>query len=186
MPDHPNENTGGRKVVMWSRYGWVDVDRVGAESLPPGRFIAATVPLDDPLHIIGVCIPYRDYRNRESKKYQRQSSWQGNRAYLTALRDEILTRERFQRRTIIIGDFNLHIPPRRYPGPRHAINALREATFAGRTIVTETVTVDDKPLVDHIVLTPDLTATHIEAISRFDDDGTELSDHPTLVMRVRV
>lgn len=47
-----------RKVALWSRWPWTDVDPVGHPDLPPGRFVAATTstPIGD-LRGVGVCIP---------------------------------------------------------------------------------------------------------------------------------
>lgn len=48
-----------RKVMMWSRSPWRDVDEVGDPDMPAGRFVAATTetPVGD-LRVIGVCIPW--------------------------------------------------------------------------------------------------------------------------------
>ena len=61
-----HEDRGARKVVLWSRFGWTDVDRTGSESLPEGRFVRATTTFTGTdLTVVGMCIPYRDYRTRE-------------------------------------------------------------------------------------------------------------------------
>ena len=41
-----HEDRGARKVVLWSRFGWTDVDRTGSESLPKGRFVSCHHDID--------------------------------------------------------------------------------------------------------------------------------------------
>ena len=62
------ENRGGRKVVLWSRYGWNNVDTIGSPDMPPGRFVKATTCAgNEEWTIIGMCIPYAHYRNHEKR-----------------------------------------------------------------------------------------------------------------------
>ena len=189
-PNHRVESVGGRKVVMWSRYGWQHVDNIGSDMLPPGRFLAATVPLPDaePLHIIGVCIPYRSYRS-DSRYWtgdDHHSVWEGSRRFMEGLEQHVLTNERYATRTVILGDFNLQIPPEHYPSTTHWINDYREAAFAGRDIITAGLKEDGKPLIDHVALTPDLGAVSVETFSRYAEDGSRYSDHPAIVVQLEV
>ncbi len=74
------ENRGARKVVLWSRFGWKNIDTIGTDKLPEGRFVCATTECDGSLiNFIGMCIPYRGYRKR---------NWQGACEYMDALRDQ--------------------------------------------------------------------------------------------------
>jgi hypothetical protein len=58
------ENRGARKVVLWSRFGWSNVNTFGRPNMPPGRFIKATASPDyEQWTIIGMRIPYAHYRN---------------------------------------------------------------------------------------------------------------------------
>ena len=48
---------GRRKVVLWSREPWEQVDRVGHAELPPGRFVAGrTMTAARMVDVIGVCV----------------------------------------------------------------------------------------------------------------------------------
>ena len=177
-----HEDRGARKVVLWSRYGWTDIDSNGSNSLPEGRFVCATTTFEGTdLIFIGMCIPYRDYRTKETIwGDKRKDRWQGACEYLDILREDILTRARFQQRSILLGDFNLQIPPRGYPGKRSVVNQKREATFSGWTIPTEGACEDltlDRPFIDHVAFSPDIQTRRPQFFSRFDSDGTELSDH---------
>ena len=52
------EERGARKVVLWSRFGWSNIDTRGAPNMPPGRFIKATTVVGyEQWTIVGMCIP---------------------------------------------------------------------------------------------------------------------------------
>ena len=176
------EERGARKVVLWSRFGWTDVDKEGAENLPEGRFVHATTTVEGTaLSIVGMCIPYHGYRTDEKHwGLEKKNTWEGACEYLDVLRKDILGREDLQRKSILLGDFNLQIPPRGYPGKSSKVNQKREATFSGWTIPTAGNFDNpalDKPFIDHIALSPDTRSGPPQFFSRFDTDGTQLSDH---------
>lgn len=106
---------------------------------------------------------------------------------MDALREDILPDNRFGQRTILVGDFNLQIPPHNYPWANELVNQKREATFAGWHIPTagnfDGFTLD-KRFIDHIALTQDCNVRSMQFISRFDRDGTTLSDHNGVVIDV--
>ncbi len=183
------ERGGARKVVLWSRTGWSDVDRIGSPNLPEGRFISATTKSDGKdWHIVGMCIPYFGYRiKKEIWGNEALSPWQGANMYLEALRSEVLRRDRFLRRTILLGDFNLHIPPGKSSRQPKAVSQLCEMTFADWMIPTAGEIEDpalDKRFIDHIALTADITVESMRFISRFAEDGTRLSDHNGVCIKI--
>ena len=183
------ERRGARKVVMWSRYGWSDVETLGSPCMPPGRFIKATTVADDEQWtIVGMCIPYHAYRAQESWGDQRKTKWQGAREYLDALRQDVLPALRKRERVILIGDFNLQIPPYRYPSKSSAVNQKRKETFDGWNIATAGELNDpalDRRFIDHVALSADIKPETTRYFSRFDADGTELSDHNGVFMDIR-
>jgi len=182
LSEWKDEARGARKVVLWSRFGWRDVDKRGAESLPVGRFInAITTFKGADLNFVAMCIPYDRYRTNEKRwGTEKKSRWEGACEYLDILREDILLRPSFQHKTILLGDFNLQIPPRGYPSKDSIVNHKREATFSGWTIATTGVYADpalDKAFIDHIALSRDIRSRPPKFFSRFDTDGTPLSDH---------
>ncbi len=127
-----HERLGARKVLLRSKSHWYDVDNFGSPHLPEGRFVSAITEFDGvPIAVVGMCIPFHSYRNHESWAEQRKGIWQAACEYLDVLRDEILTRKRYAKHTILIGDYNLQIPPASYPYPSMEVNWKREATFSG-------------------------------------------------------
>ena len=184
------EERGGRKVVLWSRFGWSNVDTLGSPDMPPGRFVKAATSADyEQWTIIGMCIPYAHYRNHAKWGNQRKSFWGGACEYLDALREEALPRlsEEFlpyskePRRTILLGDFNMQIPPFNYPYKRSEVNQKRKATFDGWLIPTAGIS---RHFIDHIALSSELRVSSLQYISRFDSDDSQLSDHSGVVIDV--
>ena len=182
------EKSGARKVVLWSRNAWRGIDTIGSPALPEGRFLSAKTNIcGKEWHIVGICIPWHGYRNYASQGEQRMKNWQGACQYLDALRNEILPRAGFRDRTIMLGDFNLQIPPKTYPRPNTPVNQKREATFAGWSIPTTGEKDDsalDKRFIDHIALTPEVRIQSLRFVSRFAADGTRLSDHNGVFIEV--
>ena len=174
------EDRGARKVLLWSRNGWTDVDRVGSPHLPPGRFVSASTVVDGAQwKIVGMCIPHDGYRG---------NAWQGACEYIEVLRREVMADQSYQWRTIFLGDFNLQIPPKNYPYPGQDVNRIREETFRGLSIPTAGDT-DDPALggrrfIDHIAFTPDIRLRDRRFFSRFSDEGAELSDHNGVCIEV--
>lgn len=189
LSEWKDEARGARKVVLWSRFGWADVDMKGSENLPEGRFVRATTTFEGTdLTFIGMCIPYRAYRTNKTRwQARKKDAWDGACEYLDALRSDILMRPGRRRRTILLGDFNLEIPPKGYPGKNSQVNQKRKATFCGWTIPTAGVWDDpalDINFKDHIALSPDIRAHPPQFFGRFDTDGTELSDHNGVCIEV--
>ncbi|MFT7553569.1 MAG: hypothetical protein ACI9BV_003905 [Rhodothermales bacterium] len=57
-----------RKVLLWSRSPWRDVDNFGSEGLPAGRFIAGTTDSSiGEVRVLGICIPWRDAHVRNGR-----------------------------------------------------------------------------------------------------------------------
>ena len=181
LSDWKHEGRGARKVVLWSRFGWKNIDTIGSDALPEGRFICASTECDGAIvNFIGMCIPYHGYRNHQRWHERRKRYWQGACEYLDSLRVDILPQSRFQKQTILLGDFNLQIPPHRYPGKNTDVNRKREATFDGWSIPTAGEWNDpalDRRFIDHVAHTPDLKARSMHFFSRIAADGSELSDH---------
>ncbi len=183
------ERLGARKVVLWNaHYPWYDIDQVGSPGLPEGRFVSAKMKWAG-LEIIvaGMCIPYRNYRNNQSWGEKRKAIWQGAIEYLDALREDVLPQDRYRTHAILIGDFNLQIPPSTYPHPSSEVNQKREQTFADWQIPTalEPMLYDiGKPLIDHIALSPDFEVGILRVINQYSTHILSLSDHNGVVIEV--
>ena len=58
-----------RKVVLWSREPWREVDDVGLDLMPPGRLVAGVTQTSlGNVTVVGVCIPWFGSRTEARRK----------------------------------------------------------------------------------------------------------------------
>ena len=167
-----------RKVVLWSRESWDEVDDLGSALLPPGRFVSGVTNTScGEVTVIGVCIPYRDARVRWTNDGIRRKPWQDHREYLARLR-EVLERTA-SKRLVVLGDFNQQVGQSGY-APERLRDLLRDAIPSHITIATAALGFGGRRVIDHIALSKDLSASSLRMISRFHERG-KLSDHHGVV-----
>lgn len=100
-----------RKVLLWSRSPWAQVDQLGEPDLPPGRFVAGrTDTCAGPLLCIGVCIPWA--AAHVSTGQRNRQRWEDHLTFLSGLKRFI---EKQETPFVIMGDFNQAIPRRTAP-----------------------------------------------------------------------
>lgn len=64
--DYGYSNSGERrKVLLWSKHPWSDIDTFGDDALPPGRFASG---ITCGIRFIGVCIPWKDAHVKTAKR----------------------------------------------------------------------------------------------------------------------
>lgn len=163
---------GRRKVLLWSKMPWEQVDPLGHEALPPGRFIAGrTATPAGEISIIGICIPWEEAHFRTGRR--NRARWEDHLAYLAAL-DPVLNGK--NSKTLVIGDFNQRVPRKRTPAN---VYAVLEQAILRRLILATTGPIQplDRLAIDHVAHTHDLEATHVEGISDRGPAGEKLSDH---------
>lgn len=162
-----------RKVMLWSRSPWLDVDEVGSASLPPGRFVAGTTDTALGLvRFVGVCIPWRDAH--VSSGQRNRSPWQDHLTYCRhlpgALASSVIGR------TVLLGDFNQRIP--RHRQPTHVYAALVDALGSRFEVATAGAILGAPGLtIDHLAATGDLHPAEVTYLSPVDKFGKAMSDH---------
>ena len=165
---------GRRKVLLWSRAAWSDVDTLGSPLLPPGRFVGGTTstPLGT-IRFIGVCIPWRDAHVRTGHRNRRP--WDDHLAYLHGL--ALLLRQLDPASPVVLlGDFNQRIP--RVRQPSHLFDALIEALGPDFRLATESPIVNAPgPSIDHLAVCGPLVSVSTEFVDNLDASGTQMSDH---------
>ena len=164
-----------RKVLLWSKQPWQQVDDLGLASLPPGRFVSGVTqtPLGA-ITVVGICIPWWGCRTEAYRGANRKARWQDHEAYLDGL-PSILA-QLPPERLIVMGDFNQIIGPRaRAPKPLQT--KLAEAFPPGLPIVTADHAFHDRKTIDHIALSDDLATEALHTISNVQEEGKRLSDH---------
>lgn len=160
-----------RRVVMWSKEPWTDVDTIGHPDFPIGRFVTGVTDSSiGPVRVVGVCIPW--HMSNVQYGDQNRKPWEDHLRYLELL-PGVLTA--YDEPVIVAGDFNQCIPRVPY-GNRAAAEAM--ATTFGPLDVVTAGEVDgvDKPLIDHIALGPGLSAERVWAWPN-DAGGVRMSDH---------
>lgn len=175
-PDYGYERTEGkRKVSLWSAEPWEEVDTVGDESIPTGRFVSG---VSHDIRFVGVCIPWKDAHVRSGRKDR--SAWEDHITYLKGLK-KIVSRYSEQKHPVcILGDYNQRIP-RKYQ-PEHVLQLLND--IIGEGFNTETSRIhdsEDKQLIDHISASPELKISVSEIHPKVTSNGIELSDHVGIV-----
>ena len=171
-PDYGYPHDGGRrKVILWSKQPWTDVDTIGNDEMPSGRFVSG---ITAGVRFIGVCIPWRDAHVKTGRKDR--TCWADHLAYCSGL-ERVLARYSTDRTpTCVVGDYNQRIP--RAGQPINVAKALVDAIPADFVIATEgQKDAEGADLIDHFVVSPDLSISITQIVPRFSQDGTRLSDH---------
>ena len=166
QPDYGYKIRRGRKVVLWSANPWQQVDDLGDQLLPPGRFVSGQTETSiGPIRVIGVCIPW--FGSRAGSGIGR---WQDHADYLAGLGPLI---DRYpDQPLILVGDFNQQIAPGYAPA-----NMLAKLKAATKQLTIETAGLKhgDRLAIDHIA-TAELRAEKLQTIDNYQDDK-RLSDH---------
>ncbi len=167
---YPN-NGERRKVILWSKQPWTNIDTIGDNEMPSGRFVSGVT---SGVRFVGVCIPWRDAHVKTGRRDR--ICWEDHLAYCRGL-ERVLARYSTDRTPVcVVGDFNQRIP--RVGQPINVAQALADAIPADFMIATEGLKdAEGADLIDHFVVSPDLSTSITQIVPRFSLDGTRLSDH---------
>jgi endonuclease/exonuclease/phosphatase family metal-dependent hydrolase len=157
-----------RKVMAWSRTPWrrIDIATPGASN---GRLVVAATTVESEYTIVGVCIPWAAAHVSTGRADRRR--WDEHVEFCDVLGD-VLDRLRARGPIVVAGDFNQTVP--RHRQPIYVWEAL-QAALGGLKIATDRERAS-LPLIDHIALGADASATEVRAWSNVVD-GQRLSDH---------
>jgi len=162
-----------RKVLLWSRQPWADVDDFGSAALPAGRFITGSTETSvGRVKVIGVCIPYGMANVQFGTKASRP--WQDHEQYLDGLSELLAVAPPVP--TIVLGDFNQSLAGRSSV-PQHLREKLRCTLPCDMTIATAQLNCNGKSAIDHIAINDNLAPESTAAISHMRQDTKPLSDH---------
>ena len=167
---YPNEGER-RKVVLWSKHPWTDVDMKGDDGMPTGRFVSGTT---GGIRFVGVCIPWRDVHVNTGRRDRKP--WEDHLSYCDGLGRVLAGHAERETPTCVLGDYNQRIP--RVSQPENVAKALADAIPASFRIATEGMKdAEGHNLIDHFAVSPGLSIFITRIIPRFAGDGTKLSDH---------
>ena len=171
---------GRRKVVLWSKKPWKQVESVGIDAMPPGRFVSGVTETSlGAVTVIGVCIPWFGSRTEAKRKSNRKMRWEDHEQYIAGL-TKVLG-ERSASRMVVMGDFN-QIVGQGSHAPVNLRSALWTAFSPRMTIATAGLTLEGRGSIDHIALSKDLAAESVDVISNIHDER-KLSDHFGVVVQ---
>ena len=148
---------GRRKVILWSKNEWTDIDKLGSKDIPSGRFISGVT---SGIRIIGLCIPWRFAHVSTGRKYRKP--WEDHLSFIQNLSFS-------NQKTIILGDFNQNIPKKNQP--EKVFSSLSNMIDGFNLLTTNMGLI-------HIVISTDLIAESIEKIAtknNSDHDGINCS-----------
>jgi endonuclease/exonuclease/phosphatase family metal-dependent hydrolase len=166
-----SHNGTRRKVILWSKTPWSDVDIVGDPELPSGRFASG---ISGGVRFVGVCIPWRDAHVISGRKDM--SRWEDHLLYCEGLGRVLARYAESNVPVCVLGDYNQRIP--RFRQPKKVAEALAVAFPQGFRVVTEGMTdIDGHGLIDHFAVSSELNTSTPTIIPRVAEDGTRLSDH---------
>ena len=165
---------GRRKVMLWSREPWDQVDDVEIDSMPPGRFVSGVTQTSvGEIAVIGICIPWFGARTEASRQVEHKMQWEDHEWYLAGL-TEVLGRAD-AKRLIVMGDFNQIIGKGSRARPELQV-ALLEAFPPSMRIATSDLAFQGHKSIDHVALSADWTVGSVGVISNIHE-GRKLSDH---------
>ncbi len=164
---------GRRKVMLWSREPWAQVDDLGIDSMPPGRFVSGVTQTSlGKVRVVGVCIPWFGSRTEPRRGQDRKMRWEDHAQYLAGLTEFL--RRSSSARLLVMGDFN-QVIGRDGQAPAKLRSDLHEA-FRGMTIATSGLAFQERRSIDHIALSEDFAVDSVCAISNTHGER-QLSDH---------
>ena len=165
---------GRRKVMLWSREPWQEVDDVGCDGLPPGRYVSGVTHTSmGAMRVVGICIPWSGCRTESRRGAERKLRWEDHERYLSLLPGVLKAMETSS--LVVMGDFNQVIGPG-CRAPLRLRSALAEAFPPGVDIVTPDLEFQGRKSIDHIAVSDDMAVEAVGTISNLHGDK-KLSDH---------
>lgn len=173
-----NRRDGERLALLWSPNPWWDVEVMGNEGTTTGGYIAGVTDTPvGPIRVIGICAPH--HAASQIGAVTKARLWTEQIVFWSGLASLITGRDR-RVPTILLGDFNQYVP--RIWGAKAAHAAFLSALDGMLVATGGPITGIEKPTIDHVAHTSDLTTREVRGLSRFDEDGRALSDHFGIVV----
>ena len=179
--DYGYSNEGGRrKVILWSSHPWTDVDTLGHDEMPTGRFASGVTC---GVRFVGVCIPWRDAHVKGGRRDR--APWEDHLAYCRGLGRVLAGYADQGIPTCVLGDYNQRSP--RVSQPVNVAKALADAIPGDFRIATQGMKdCEGKDLIDHFAVSPRISISITGIVPRYAGDGSRLSDHPGVVASIEL
>lgn len=161
-----------RKVLLWSKHQWREIDSLGSMSLPAGRFVSGiTRTRCGDIRFVGVCVPWRDAHVSTGRR--NRMPWEDHLTFIQHLAPLLTYGEAVP--TILLGDFNQRIP--RTQQPERVFEAIMAALRPFRIVTAGLQPGFPAPSIDHLAISGPLAASRVDFLSNEDSQGRRLSDH---------
>lgn len=161
-----------RKLLIWSKEPWRDIDRVGIDGLDTTRFIAATTDTPiGPVRVVGTCIPWHMCEVTYPIDVKRKP-WELHIAYLERLAELLAG---VTEPTIAAGDFNQRVPRISY-GNRAAAAALTNAFEPFDVVTAGLLDGCERIGIDHVAVSRHLAADKVWGWPNVIN-GKRMTDH---------
>ncbi len=176
QPDYGYKTSRGYKVLLWSANPWSNIDNIGSNLLPPGRFVSGITQTSlGELLVVGACIPWRGSRTGRGASEKREA-WQDHHDYLRVLSTLLAELVKTHKTLVLTGDFNQRINGSIHYAPV-ALRGLLRFALGSLTIPTSATdfNFNGRPSIDHVCLNG-LKSRSIRPIDNYHA-GKRLSDH---------
>jgi len=163
-----DETSSKRKVVLWSREPWEQIDDQGLDTLQAGRFVSGVTrtPLGR-VTVMGTCIPYEGSRTRWTNDGIKRRNWEDHEQYLESL--SRVLRQASPTGLVLLGDFNQRVGEIGR-APRELREKLGAVLSPHMTIATGALGFDGRRVIEHIAMSEDMSAQSVTLIGNFHDD----------------
>ena len=171
-PDYGYPHVGNRrKVVLWSKTPWEQIDVMGSSGLPSGRFVSG---ITQGVRFVGVCVPWKSAHVGNGRRDR--ITWEDHRSYLDGMVPLLENYLGDSCPVCVTGDYNQRIPKKSQP--LDVFEKLTQVMAMGFNVVTAGV-LDQKgeALIDHVAVSDRLDASVSDIIPKVTECGLELSDH---------
>lgn len=168
-----------RLVVLWSREPWREVAPGGPLTDSGACLSAVTETPLGALRLIGICAPH--HAASPVGRTDRAPMWSEQVAFWRGL-EMVLRGADVATPTVVVGDFNQFVP--RIWGSKAASAAMFSALECLEIVTMGIIAGVGEPTIDHVACSRGLAAMEVRGVSRFAEDGSALSDHFGVVVRL--
>lgn len=161
-----------RKVLLWSRNAWRDVQIVEQLEATGSAITGLTLLGSTVVRILGLCIPY--HFASPLGLVPRAKPWSQHERSLEDLAP-LLRLWRDSGPVIVVGDFNRFIP--RAWGPKRSFELMEMALDGYQVTTAGEVKGVNARTIDHVAFAGELKVTDVFGRSANTDDGRKRSDH---------
>jgi Endonuclease/Exonuclease/phosphatase family len=171
-----------RKILLWSKTPFTDVDECIFEGSAVGRIVAATTTIPSgSVRVIGVCIPYHAANTRRIPNPMKM--WSEHRYYLIELA-KFISQQNPSIPLVIAGDFNQRIPST-FP-PKDVQQSLLNSLGQTKLLTSGEIGEKKTKVIDHLSASSHFQLKGLEIIQPTLIGKTAITDHIGVLLRLNI